>query len=356
VALGASGAFLFSIGANAYAEGLPDLTVSRQGPTTVAAHTTFEDRIKVINKGTASAAGVAVSYEPNLVVTPLTKGVRCSPVLKGHSGRGGGYTQVGWSCAETLTKPLAPSGSVTIALAVAAPSARRLIEVLGVAPYQSQTQLTLVSHTTADEITVFQPPVPGKPTGVQASRAGDRLQVSWVPASATKGYITQTQVTATPVGNTTAPSASGTIGGSGTSGTVGVVEPGVTYRISVVNDDAAGASAESTAIEYTAPASTVPPSAPTELRTWWLYPTEPIGSYLVAWTEPKPGDSPIDEYEIQASPRETEVAGTVTVYEPAGSIEAEITGDSETPWTVRARAHNAAGWGAWSGPVERGGL
>lgn len=77
----------------------------------------------------------------------------------------------------------------------------------------------------------------------------------------------------------------------------------------------------------------------------------------MAWAEPKPGDSPVVEYEIQAVPVETEEAKTITVYEPAGSLrEAEITGDSETPWTVRVRARNTAGWGAWSAAVQRGGL
>jgi hypothetical protein len=352
----ATGAAMLSKGASAYAEELPDLTISRLGPATVAAHSTFEDRLKVTNKGTAPVAGVTVNYEPNLSVAPLSKSARCSPILRGHSGRGGGYTQVGWSCSETLPKPLAPKGSTTIALDVTAPSAGNLIELLSVAPNPSEAQLNLVSHTATDTIVVFQPPLPGQPTGVQASRVGDRLKVSWIPALATQGCITQTQVNATPVGTTTAPPASGAIGGSGTSGTVGVVEPNVTYRISVISYDVAGASVESEAIEYTTPPSTVPPSAPVELRTWWLSPTEPIGTYAVAWAEPKPGDSPIDEYEIQAVPVETEVATTVTVYEPAGSTETVVTGNSETPWKVKARAHNAAGWGAWSATVERGGV
>jgi hypothetical protein len=58
--------------------------------------------------------GVKVDYEPNLSVYSLTKGVVCSPIIKGHSGRGGGYTQVGWSCAETLKKALAPKASVSL--------------------------------------------------------------------------------------------------------------------------------------------------------------------------------------------------------------------------------------------------
>jgi hypothetical protein len=352
----ATGAALLSMGASAYAEELPDLTVSRVGPTTVAAHSTFEDRLKVTNAGTVPVAGVTVNYEPNVSVAPIAKTLHCSAILRGHSGRGGGYTQVGWSCSQTLPKPLAPNTSTTIALRVTAASAGKLVELLSVAPYPSEAQLNLVSHTATDTITVFQPPLPGQPTGVQASRVGDRLVVSWVPAAATQGYVTQTQIVATPVGNPAVPPASGNIGGTAKIGTVGVVEPNVTYRIGVISDDAAGAGIESEAIEYTTPPSTVAPSAPTELRTWWLSPSEPIGTYAVAWAEPTPGDSPVDEYEIQAVPVETEEAKTITLYEPASSTETEITGDSETQWKVTVRAHNAAGWGTWSAVVERGGV
>jgi hypothetical protein len=351
-----AGTAALSLAAGAHAEALPDLTIVRHGPTSVAARTAFEDKIVVTNKGTASAQGVTVDYEPNLSVAPRTKGILCSAIMKGHSGRGGGYTQVGWSCSETLSKPLAPTESTTVVLAVKAPAPESLVELFSVAPYPAGSQANLVSHTTSDTVAVFMPPLPGQPTGVTASRVGDRLHVAWVPAAATKAYITQTQVTATPVGETTAAPASGTVAVAATSGTVGVVVPGVTYRITVAGDDAAGAGPASEPVEYTTPPSTVPPSAPTGLRSWWINPSTPIGTSIVGWTEPKPGDSAIDEYQIRAVPLEPEEATTLVLSAPAGATEAEITANSETPWTVRVRAHNAAGWGAWSAAIERGGL
>jgi len=268
---------VLAIVATADAEGLPDLTLSRKGPTSVTALTTFAETVKITNRGSAAAT--------------------------------------------------------------------------------AQAQLNLVGHTVLDAVTVVQPPLPGAPTGLQATRVGDRLQVGWTPAGATKADITSTSITATPVGETAAPVLTGSQGGAATTGTVGPAVPNTTYRITLVSHDAAGASPESAAIEYTTPPSSVLPGPPVELHTWWLIPTTPTGSFLVDWVEgPNPGDSPVDGYQIQAVPAETEVASTLTNTEPASSSETEFTGNSETPWTIRVRAHNAAGWGAWTAPLALGGL
>jgi hypothetical protein len=346
---------VLAITATANAEGLPDLVISRKGPASATALTTFAETVKITNRGTAAATAVAVDYEPDLGVSSPTAGVGCTPILKGHSGRGGGYTQVGWACSPTLKAPLAPKKSVKITLDITAPRAGTLSETLTAAT--TQAQLNLVSHTVLDGVTVVQPPLPGAPAGLHATRVGDSLQVSWTPAAATEADITSTSIIAEPVGETAAPPLGGSQGGAGTTGTVGPAVANTTYRITVISYDAAGASPESEAIEYMTPPSTVPPSPPIEIRTWWLLPTEPVGSYLVGWAEgSSPGDSAVDEYEIQAVPAEGEVASTLTNYEPASSRETEFTGNSETPWTIRLRARNAAGWGAWSPPVERGGL
>ena len=348
-------ATVLALAASASAESLPDLALARKGPSKVTALAAFTETLRITNRGTASAAGVAVDFEPDLTVQSSTKGVSCSPILKGHSGRGGGYTQVGWECGMTPPAGLAPGATVAITLRVTAPRAGQLTETLTALPRPYQAQQNLVTHVLTAAIAVAQPPLPLPPTALHASRVGDGLVVGWTPSAATAADLTGSTFTATPVGGSSAPVLYGA--GSAKVGGAGPAVPKTTYRITVIVYDAAGASAESEAIEYTTAPSTVPPAPPGEVRSWWLSPTAPIGSFLVGWSEsPKPGDSAIDEWQIQAVPAEAEVASTLTNQEPAAERETQFTGNSETPWTVRVRAHNAAGWGAWSAPVERGGV
>jgi hypothetical protein len=351
-------ALVSSLGASAAAGAatpLPDLAISRSGPTTVYARAPFSETITVTNKGTATATGVLVGYRPALTVGSPTPGVGCAPVYQGHSGRGGGYTLVGYECTPTLKKGLKRKKSLILTLSIVAPGSGSINEIVSAAPTAGQGQLNKVAHAIDDVISVIQPPLPAAPTGVSATRVGDALQVSWTPDPATAAALTSSTITLTPTAGSSAPTVIGTSAGS-SGGAAGPVEPQTTYVVTVVNSDAAGSSPPSSPIEYTTPASSVPPSAPGELRSWWLNPTEPIGSYLVAWGEASPGDSPVDEYQITATPQESEVASALTNYEPASSRETEFTGNSETPWSISVRAHNAAGWGAWSTPTLRGGL
>ena len=337
----------------AYAAGpLPDLTVTRSGPSTVYARAQFTETLKVTNRGTAPAAGVVVNYAPVLAVTPATKGVACTPIMKGHSGRGGGYTQVGWACKPTLKQALAPGKSTSFNLTVTAPAVGSFTETQGAEPSPYEEQLNLVSHASAATVTVTQPPIPAAPSGVSVAKVGDRLSVSWIPAPATAAATTSSTVTLTPVGSSTAPTVTGWTGGTGTSAVTGPVEPSTTYEVSVVSADAAGSSPASSPVTYTTPPSTVPPSAPVSVRGWWLY----EGAFIAAWAEGNPGDSQIDEYQITAKPEEAEEASPQTHIEPASATESEFLVHSENGWSFVVRAHNAAGWGAWSAPFVLGGL
>jgi hypothetical protein len=349
-------ACLLAGGASASAESLPDLSVKRTGPTKVYADAQYLDTFTVTNHGTAAAPGVVVNYRPVLSVSPDSKGLGCTGIYQGHSGRGGGYTQVGWACTPTLPAGLAPGASVTVKLLVTAGSPGSINESFGVAPSPEAPQLNLFPHSGGDVLSVVLPAVPATPTGVTASKSGDGLKVKWVTDPATAKAITYTTVTLAPTGGSAAPTLTGRIGGTGTSGVVGPVVPLTTYMITVVSTDAAGSSPASSPVSFTTPLSKVPPSAPLEVRTWWLSPNAPTGSWLVGWAEGSPGDSAIDQYQITATPGEAEAASPLTNIEPASSRESEFTGYSETSWSMRVRAHNAAGWGAWTTPALLGGI
>jgi hypothetical protein len=353
-AMVSTGALLLAMCASAYAtEGqLPDLTVSRTGPSSVYASAQFSDKIKVTNKGTAPAAGVVVDYGPALSVASVSKGVTCRPIYKGHSGRGGGYTLVGYACSPALKEALAPTKSIYFELSFKASRVGSIDETFGVEPVPNAGQLNLVSHIFADVIAVTPPPLPAQPTAVSAKRVGDQLQVSWTPGAETAAAITSSTVTLTPVGETSAPPITATLGGPGKSDTVGPVVPLTTYSITVVNTDASGSSPASSPISFTTPPSTQPPSAPTEIRAYWLTgAAELTGVLLVSWHEGSPGDSQIDQYQTTITPGEPEEASAQTKTEPATASNTEFTLMDEMSWTVKVRAHNAAGWGAWSMPI-----
>jgi hypothetical protein len=333
---------------------LPDLALARGGPSTVYAGATFSEAITVTNKGKGTAAGVVVDYYPALTLTPTSAGLSCAGIYKGHSGRGGGYTLVGWACTQTLKKGLKPKKSVTLSFSIKAPAAGTLNETFNTEPVPNEGQLNLVSHSGGDSITVAQPPAPEAPTEVHAAQVEDQLQVGWTLAPATAEAITSSTITLTPTDGSSAPVVTATA--SPTGGQAGPVEPLTRYEITVVNKDASGSSPASSPIYFTTPAATVPPSAPTELKAWWIANNPPTGSFAVRWTAGAPGSSAIDEFEVKAVPAEPEVASTLYNIEPASSGETVFTGNSETPWSASVRAHNAAGWGPWSAPVELGGL
>jgi fibronectin type III domain protein len=90
---------------------------------------------------------------------------------------------------------------------------------------------------------------------------------------------------------------------------------------------------------------------------YWIASGTP-GALIVSWSPGSPGDSPIDEYQVNATTTESqEVGGSPqTQNVPGSSSEVELYLYSEYPWTIILRAHNAAGWGPWSVPVTVPGL
>jgi Fibronectin type III domain len=276
----------------------------------------------------------------------------CAGIYRGHSGRGGGYTLVGYACTPTLKYGLAPKHSVSFGLTIRAAAAGSINESYVTEPSPSSPQLNLFSHAAADTVAVTEPPLPAAPTALSASKVGDQLRVSWTPAAVTAQAITSSTVTLTPSGGSSAPTVTGVLGGPATAATVGPVQPQTTYLITVVNTDAAGSSPASSQISFTTPISTVAPAAPAEVRAHWLTGSaEVTGVLLASWKEGAPGDSPIDRYQAMVTPSEPEEAGPQTNTEPAPASNTEFTLMDEMGWTVRVRAHNAAAWGTWSAPL-----
>lgn len=79
---------------------------------------------------------------------------------------------------------------------------------------------------------------------------------------------------------------------------------------------------------------------------------------VLRWTAPTLGDSPIDEYEARAVPIDGDPPAPTTViqYVSASSLVAYLTAQNQWSGRVAVRAHNAAGWGAWSAPLSISGV
>lgn len=295
---------------------------------------------------------MVADYSPGLnEVVGGSAGVSC---IAQYAGR---YGRVGWACTPSLPKGLAPKHSVSFKITITAPSTGAIYETLTAAPSPLGEQLNKVSHTTKDTVSIVEPPLPGAPTGVSAKQVGDELQVIWTPAPEAAEAITRSNVTLTPTGESTAPVLHAPVRGQATSAAVAGLEPQTTYLVTVVSDDARGEGPASAPLSFTTPVSTVPPSAPTVVGARWLGEPEGEAPLIVSWKEASPGDSPVDSYEITATPGTgAEGAGIHTNTAPAPYRETEFVLPDETSWSIEVRAHNAAGWGAWSAPVMVSGL
>ena len=194
--------------------------------------------------------------------------------------------------------------------------------------------------------------LPAAPTGVTATPVGGQFQVGWVPDPAAAAQITSSTVTATPVGST-APVVTATVSGPATSALIGPLQPQTTYQIVVVNTDAAGSSPASSPITVTTSASAVVPSAPTGVSAHWTTPGVPGDKLSASWSAAVPGDSPIDQYQITISG--SDGGGTFTQTVSGSTLSASFAVDDIPDWTIKVRAHNAAGWGPWSAPIVLGG-
>jgi hypothetical protein len=261
----------------------------------------------------------------------------------GGSGRGGGYkttTYSAWVAASwDFAGTVRSSSKLTAAPAV--DSAFSAYDANGDEVYNTSTGAYLVV------------PAPGAPTGVSAVQVGDGFQVSWTPAPPNPAVITSSTITATPVDPSLA-TVTVTVIGSASTGLVAPLQPQTAYEITVVSATAGGSSSPSDPLTATTAAASVAPSAPTGVKAHWTAPGSPSDTLVATWLAAQPGDSPTDAYEVTISG--SDGGGTFT-QDVSGSTLSAVFAVSDIPdWSVRVRAHNAAGWSPWSTAYTLGGV
>jgi len=261
----------------------------------------------------------------------------------GGSGRGGGYHTTTYSAWVATTWDFAGNATswAKLASAPAVDPALSVPDGYGETVYNTGTAAFLVV------------PVPAAPSGVIAVQSGDELQVSWTPEGVSPNAITSSILTATP-DSSTASILTATVPDSATSGSILALEPQTTYQVTVVNTSASGSGPASTPIAVTTSAASIAPSAPTGLIAHWQAAGAATATLVAKWKAAVPGDSPIDQYEVQITG--SDGAGTFSKTVPGTHVKAKFTVDWIPDWTVMARAHNATGWGPWSATFRLGGL
>ena len=322
---------------------LPDLQVTAVTSSPVLAGTPFTVTFTVTNQGTAPAGGLGLVATTAVYAASTSSSVfTCTDTLKGHSGRGGGYTHTGFTCTAPASKKLAVGASVTLTEKLTETGAMTLSQT--VTATTTNVQLGDVSHALSLSVPVAMPPVPGAPTGLVVGQSGDDLLVLWIAAPAGGAQVTST-VTAVPTAGTTLTASAGL--GAGGALVVGV-EPSTTYTITVTSTDPAGTGPASAPITFTTGPATVAPTAPTALTASWSG-----ASVVASWTASTPGDSPITDYQVQATAYDTGGATPPPVVTDAGPTTSVGIGglDSTLDWSIQVRALNSFGWGPWSTAV-----
>jgi hypothetical protein len=189
---------------------------------------------------------------------------------------------------------------------------------------------------------------PGAPKLGGVRQTGDQAKVTWSPRPSPV-WVTSSTVTAVPQGSS-APVLTATVSGTATSALIGPLQPSTVYSITVVSANLDGSSPPSNAKILTTQAATLPPSAPTAVSAYWTAPGTGTSDTLIAsWAAAKPGNSPVDAYQVTISVYDGDTSGSYTQTVSGSALSATFSGvDDNDSWSVQVRAHNAAGWGPWS--------
>jgi Fibronectin type III domain len=258
----------------------------------------------------------------------------------GGSGRGGGYHTTTYSAWISVSWDF--SGNVLSSAQAASPPPISTTftgtDANGDVVYNSGTNAFLTVAT------------PGAPTNVIVTQVDDNLQVSWTLAPPNPAVVTSSTVTATPTGTSGLPVLTTTVTGAVTSTTVGPVQASKTYRVTVTSTTAGGTGPASAAVTLKTVAPTIPPNAPTGVAGKWLSNTL-LGA---SWSAATGGNSPIDKYEVKIVG--SDGGGTFVQDFDGTTLSATFTVNSIPNWTITVRAHNRAGWSAWSAKAKLGGL
>lgn len=262
----------------------------------------------------------------------------------GGSGRGGGYHTTTYSAWVGATWDFA-GNVVSYAKLAAAPTVNGSF---------TSTDTYASSLQNIDSAAYLVVPAPAAPTGVTVVQSGDQFRVSWKPNGADPAAIMSSTLTAAPSDPALAV-LTATVAASATSGLISQLLPLTEYSVTVVSTTIGGSSPESVPVEVNTAAATVPPSAPTGVKASWAV-LDPVGTHdniVVKWNAAVPGDSPVDKYKVAFEG--SEGAGTFTKNVGGGTLTEVFGVDSRPDWSMRVRAHNAAGWGPWSKTVRLGG-
>lgn len=257
----------------------------------------------------------------------------------GGSGRGGGYTSTTYSAWLV----------VKWSFGAAVLSSARLAG--GPVPNTTFTATDANGDTIYNTATVayLNVPAPGAPTGVTATQTGSSVQVTWKPATPNANVLTSSTIVATPVGSA-APVVTATVAGPAASGIVGPLQPATTYGITVANATAGGAGPASAPAMLTTVAASIAPAAPTGVTAKWASST----LLSASWKPATGGNAPVDEYQVQITG--SDAGGTFAQTLPGTASSTTFSVSSVPDWTVKVRAHDAAGWSPWSAGFTLGGL
>lgn len=257
----------------------------------------------------------------------------------GGSGRGGGYHTTTYSAWLAVTWDFAGTALTTARLA-GAPSTSTTF---------SATDANGDRIYNVGTLAYLGVPAPAAPTGVAAAQTGSSALVTWTPAPPNPNVIVSSTITATPVGSS-APVVTSTIAGPTASGLVGPLQPSTTYQVSVASTTSGGTGPASAPVTIATVAASIVPSPPTGLTVRWL------GGTIVstAWNAATGGNAPVDAYQVQITG--SDGGGTFTQTVSGTTLSATFTVSSIPNWTAKVRAHDAAGWSAWSARVTLGGL
>jgi hypothetical protein len=183
---------------------------------------------------------------------------------------------------------------------------------------------------------LFQPTVPGQPTGVTATAGHGAATVNWTAPSS--GGVTK--YTITPYIGTTAQTPT-TITGNppATTATVTSLTPGTAYTFTVQALNAQGGGAQSTASNSVTPTAAIAPSAPTGVSA-----TPASAQAAVSWTTPANNGSPITSYTI--TPYLGTSAQSPVQVNDGSATSATLTGlTNGSTYTFTVTATNAIGTG-----------
>lgn len=318
--------------------GTPDLSVSGSLPQ-VWERTPFVYPITIQNAGNGPAPNVSLNAsDPGITVTSvLTPGWSC--------GNLGGFRvpHSGWYCNSNV--PVFAGSSVTLQLEVTPSSSGTYPEKVTVGT--TVAQQNIVSHSFSDIVDIGVPPTPTAPQNLQVSQTGPNLGVSWTAPTTGLSSLLRSTITATPP---TGSPQTVVVPGGATSGTVPNVQPSTTYSVTVTSTSYAGTGLAAQ-MSFTTEAPTVPPGAPQSVKASWTS-TDSPASLAVSWGATDPGNSPLDSFEIKAVAVNSKTASPLDAVIPApASAYSFYNPDNSVTWSVTVRAHNAAGWGAWSNPV-----